>query len=76
MKLSIGMDRNGNKVLRLKPRIGRGFSIQTNGNLPETHHNGICRYTPWEVAHHLLCWAPKWQRRFRDEVLSHETPGN
>lgn len=33
-----GSDKNGNKVVKLYiPTIPRGFTIQTNGNLPQTH---------------------------------------
>jgi hypothetical protein len=37
--IGLGMDINGNSVVRLKPKYGnaRGFSIQTNGNLPALH---------------------------------------
>ena len=44
MKLSI--DRNGNRVLRVVP----GLSIQTNGNLPRTHGDGIGFWTVREVC--------------------------
>lgn len=39
--VGIGMDQNGNSVVRLRPKYGnkRGFSIQTNGNLPMLHRN-------------------------------------
>jgi len=39
--VGMGMDRNGNSVVRLRPKYGnkRGFSIQTNGNLPMLHNN-------------------------------------
>ena len=37
MKLKKTIDRNGNSILRVSPRRGRGFSVQTNGNLPFTH---------------------------------------
>jgi hypothetical protein len=32
-----GTDSNGNQVIKLTFSGGRGFSIQTNGNLPKTH---------------------------------------
>ena len=47
--LSIGFDRNGNRILRVKPITARGFSVQTLGNLPETHRNGIGEHTPGEL---------------------------
>ena len=38
MALKLDMDKNGNKILRVRfPNESRGFSIQTNGNLPWTH---------------------------------------
>lgn len=43
-----GRDTNGNSVVRVKNRGGgRGFSIQTNGNLPSIHRNiGTLRSGP------------------------------
>ncbi len=32
-----GYDTNGNKVVKLQIGSNRGFSIQTNGNMPKTH---------------------------------------
>ena len=38
MVLNIGRDTNGNKILKVTFRDKtRGFSVQTNGTLPETH---------------------------------------
>ena len=37
MNLKLSKDVNGNKTLKVMPHGERGFSIQTNGNLPETH---------------------------------------
>ena len=39
MHYKIGLDINGNKILKVSctPKICRGFSIQTLGNLPKTH---------------------------------------
>jgi len=37
VKLRVGFDFNGNKILSIKAAGGGGFSIQTNGNLPATH---------------------------------------
>ena len=45
MKLSIGIDKNGNKILKIGGVEGlRGFSIQTNGNLPSIHCLGAGAY--------------------------------
>jgi len=45
----MGRDINGNKVLRVRPEGGRGFSIQTNGNIPKTDHYGVGNWTHGEV---------------------------
>ena len=37
MKLTLSRDKNGNKIVKVKPRGRRAFSIQTNGNLPAIH---------------------------------------
>jgi hypothetical protein len=49
MKYAIARDTNGNKTLRITPPHGRGFSIQTNGNLPATHRDGITERTEAEA---------------------------
>lgn len=35
--LGYSRDCNGNRTIKIKPLNGRGFSIQTNGNLPLCH---------------------------------------
>ena len=47
--MKIKFDVNGNRCLKLdKSDIGsRGFSVQTLGNLPRTHREGI---GPWTMA--------------------------
>jgi len=52
----MGRDINGNKVVKVKPEGGRGFSIQTNGNLPQTDHYGVGDWTHGEV----LAWVQKY----------------
>ena len=62
--LKISRDINGNKVLRIKPRgASRGFSIQTNGNLPMTERQGICGYTIDEIVAHINACGTKAQRQ-------------
>ncbi len=55
LNYSLGRDANGNRIVRITPTNSRtrGFSIQTNGNLPITYRNGICASTPLEVAQHV-----------------------
>jgi hypothetical protein len=38
LKFKFAMDVNGNKIVKVTRKGFRGFSIQTNGNLPQTHH--------------------------------------
>lgn len=38
LKFKFGMDSNGNKVVKVSRKGYRGFSVQTNGNLPQAHH--------------------------------------
>jgi hypothetical protein len=59
---SVGNDRNGNKVCRVKPRNGRAFSIQTNGNLPKTHRDGVGEWTEAEVSAYVRDYGTKLQR--------------
>ena len=62
MKFTITKDKNGNKTLQVKPDVGRGFSIQTNGNLPLTHQNGINPETLGEVKQWVEAWGTKNQK--------------
>ena len=39
--MTIGRDTNGNKTVKIKKSGYRGFSIQSNGNLPISHRTGI-----------------------------------
>ena len=48
--LRIDRTREGNRVLRVGVEGGRGFAIQTNGNLPRTHRDGIGPWTLGELA--------------------------
>ena len=41
LQVKIGMDINGNKLAKVSSTGRRGFSIQTNGNLPYCHRLGI-----------------------------------
>lgn len=37
LKFNFAMDSNGNKIVCVKCKGMRGFSVQTNGNLPQIH---------------------------------------
>lgn len=57
MKLTV--DRNGNRVLRVAP----GLSIQTNGNLPRTHRDGIGHWSVGEVVDWVRDYGTPKQRQ-------------
>jgi hypothetical protein len=59
----IGRDSNGNKVLRVKPSKGRGFSIQTLGNLPLTHKMDVGTWTDGEVKRYVAAYGTVAQRK-------------
>ena len=60
--LSIGFDRNGNRILRVKPTSGRGFSVQTLGSLPETHSNGVGPHTSGELRAYVAAYGTQRQK--------------
>lgn len=63
--LETDIDANGNKIVRVKVERPAGrrqrhsFTVQTNGNLPEIHRDGITYFS----LHHIL-----------DYVVAHGTP--
>lgn len=63
--MKISRDRNGNKVLVVQGKdIGRktGFSIQTLGNMPKTHRDGIGQWTEVELRAHVRRYGTVHQR--------------
>jgi len=54
MRFKLDRDRNGNSIVRVHPETGRAFSVQTNGNLPRTHRDGVGSYTHIEVWDHIM----------------------
>jgi len=61
-KYKTSLDLNGNKVVRITFPNGRNLSIQTNGNLPETHRKGVCQATDKEVKTYVLSYGTKRQK--------------
>lgn len=59
---TVGRDQNGNKRCVVKVSHGRGFSIQTNGNMPETHRSGIGEWTWPEVVAYVRDHGTKAQK--------------
>lgn len=59
---TIDRDRNGNRICRVTVPGYRAFTIQTNGNLPQTHRRGICSETAGEVAQWVQDYGTQRQR--------------
>ena len=57
-----GRDRNGNKIVHCSSREG-GFAIQTNGNLPRTHRDGVTVETDAEVRAYVAAHGSERQKR-------------
>ena len=59
---TIGRDRNGNKTLRCSSIEG-AFTLQTNGNLPGTHRDGVTSATDAEVCAYVRGLGNERRRR-------------
>lgn len=60
---STNTDANGNKFLRVSRPGQRGFRIQTNGNLPETHSRGVCPETDAEARAYVTAHGTARQKK-------------
>lgn len=63
--MNIGHDSNGNRILKVgKSDLGgaRGFSIQTLGNLPITHRDGIVAGTDRELRGYIFAHGTERQK--------------
>ena len=60
--MKTGYDRNGNRVLRVTVAGARGFSIQTLGNLPKTHRDGVGPWSEGEASEYVKRYGTKRQR--------------
>ncbi len=62
----LSRDTNGNRIVKIK-NIGmgtRGFSIQTLGNLPRTHRNGLVKFvTANEVVNYVTKYGTDRQKQ-------------
>lgn len=56
--MTLTHDRNGNRYLRIPGMRG----IQTNGNLPRTHRDGVGPWTQGEVSEYVRKYGSKGQR--------------
>jgi len=65
MKATISRDVNGNTIVKLQFTGCRGWSIQTNGNLPETHRTG--RPDVIEIRRYIMQYGTLRQKRVMDQ---------
>ena len=62
----ISRDVNGNKTVLVKVEDHRAFSIQTNGNLPETHRLGLGADIEKEVISYVSKFGTDHQKKLFD----------
>lgn len=60
MTYRLYIDTNGNKVLSV---VGARISVQTNGNLPETHSRGVGDHTRSEIEAYIGEHGTERQKR-------------
>ena len=66
----LGMDVNGNKVVKVTATGYRGFSIQTNGNLPQTHAMHKDNLNSHIVHDELRAFCGIYGTKRQQEILS------
>ena len=66
--LRTSVDTNGIKKLTVSNGVSRGFSVQTNGNLPRTHLMNRGRLDEGgaleELRNHVSIWGTEYQRNY------------
>jgi len=70
LKFTFGRDISGNKVVKVKSKGERGFSIQTNGNLPQTHAMHKDNLNSHVVHDELRAFCGIYGTKHQQEVLS------
>ena len=74
MNLKLSHDSNGNKILKVSfamtPTRGeRGFCVQTNGNLPETHRRGKADFNRHVAENELNVFVKVYGTNFQKTCL-------
>lgn len=64
IKYKMGKDSNGNSIVTISKPGSRekGFSIQTNGNLPITHETREPQHI--EISNYIEQYGTEYQKRF------------
>ena len=64
-QVTISRDINGNKIARVQCVDGT-FTIQTLGNMPETHRDGVYTWTSNEINTYVAAYGTARQKRLCD----------
>ena len=64
-EIKTGRDINGNKIAKIKT-VGGSFSIQTLGNMPRTHNEGVYTWSAKEVNTYVKEFGTKRQKALCD----------
>ena len=62
MNFKLSLDKNGNKICKVSGDGFRAFSIQTLGNLSQTHRDGITPQTYGEVSNYVKQFGTELQK--------------
>jgi hypothetical protein len=70
IKFKYGMDTNGNSIIKVSRKGYRGFSVQTNGNLPQTHYMRTHEVNTHIIHDELLAYCGIYGTANQVKVLS------
>lgn len=68
-QLQLRRDINGNKTIFIKPDNERGFSIQTNGNLPRIHSMITLSYFAARNELYAFVLKASWLTKRQSRIL-------
>jgi len=73
LKFTFKMDSNGNKTVKVSSKGQRGFSVQTNGNLPQTHFMTKDNMDAHIVHDELRAFCGLYGTEYQVKILSQNT---
>jgi len=74
MNIKFSYDINGNKIVKFTPDNGsRGFSIQTLGNMPESHRMDCNDFDRDVVLKEMASHVIKYGTTYQKELIGHYT---
>ena len=70
MNVEIGRDKNGNSIVRVKIEGCRGFSVQTNGNMPKTHSTIVRgEFNPYIAENEVMAYVKTYGTEYQRDLL-------